>query len=145
MRQLSLSTSGSTDNLQINSEGVNNRQAFDLSRGNWDILFYSTLTLLFHASSAIGVELQISPRCFHAARNSLRAHLDFFPQYQKSQLLSDADYLNWSVLSLFARFQSVNPLTLSGFFCLPLSFRLLLLSFMLLLQRTWQMSYFLNK
>ena len=68
---------------------------FDLSRGNWDILFYSTLTLLFHACSAVGVELQISPHCFNAARNSLQAHLNFFPQYQKSQLLSDADYFNW--------------------------------------------------
>ncbi|OQE35353.1 hypothetical protein PENCOP_c013G02517 [Penicillium coprophilum] len=84
---------------QIDSEGVNNPHVFHLSRGNWDILFYSTLTLLFHASSTNGVELQISSHCFNAARNSLRAHLDFFPQYQKSQLLSDDDYFNWVLLS----------------------------------------------
>ncbi|OKL59647.1 hypothetical protein UA08_05133 [Talaromyces atroroseus] len=84
---------------QIDSEGINNPQAFYLTRGNGDIQFYSTLTLLFHASSAIGQDLQIGPHCFNAACNSLRAHLEVFPRYQKSQLLSDGDYFNWILLS----------------------------------------------
>ncbi|KAJ0422367.1 fungal-specific transcription factor domain-containing protein [Aspergillus carlsbadensis] len=67
---------------QINPEGVNGPEVFSLSRGNWEILFYSTQTLLFHASST-----------------SLRAHLDVFPRYQEAQLLSDGDYCNWILLS----------------------------------------------
>ncbi|XRM43935.1 hypothetical protein ABZX51_007091 [Aspergillus tubingensis] len=39
---------------QIDPEGVNNLQVFNMSRTNWDISFYSTLTLLLHASSTTG-------------------------------------------------------------------------------------------
>ncbi|KAL4917014.1 fungal-specific transcription factor domain-containing protein [Aspergillus aurantiobrunneus] len=74
---------------QINPEGVNGPEVFSLSGGNWEILFYSTQTLLFHASSVVGGEMQISAQCFTAAQNSLRAHLDVFPRYQESQLLSN--------------------------------------------------------
>ncbi|XHG04012.1 hypothetical protein AWENTII_007296 [Aspergillus wentii] len=84
---------------QINPDGVNGAEVFSLSRGNWEILFYSTQTLLFHASSTIGGEAQISPKSFTAARNSLCAHLDVFPRYQEAQLLSDSDYCNWILLS----------------------------------------------
>ncbi|KAL2847210.1 fungal-specific transcription factor domain-containing protein [Aspergillus pseudoustus] len=84
---------------QINAEGVNGPEVYSLSRGNWEILFYSTQTLLFHASSRVGGEVRISTQCFAAAQNSLRAHLDVFPRYQEAQLLSDADYCNWILLS----------------------------------------------
>ncbi|KAL3462826.1 fungal-specific transcription factor domain-containing protein [Aspergillus heterothallicus] len=84
---------------QINPEGVNGPKVYSLSRGNWEILFYSTQTLLFHASSTAGREVQISAQCFAAAQSSLRAHLNVFPQYQEAQLLSDADYCNWILLS----------------------------------------------
>ncbi|KAL3495481.1 hypothetical protein BJX62DRAFT_233473 [Aspergillus germanicus] len=84
---------------QINPEGVNGPEVFSLSRGNWEILFYSTQTLLFHASSTLGAEMQIRAECFAAAENSLRAHLDVFPRYQEAQLLSDGDYCNWILLS----------------------------------------------
>ncbi|PYH93987.1 hypothetical protein BO71DRAFT_450350 [Aspergillus ellipticus CBS 707.79] len=40
-----------------------------------------------------------SPPCYNAACHSLRAHLDCFPRYQGSQLLSDGDYFNWILLS----------------------------------------------
>ncbi|KAI3062566.1 transcriptional regulator family: Fungal Specific TF [Aspergillus niger] len=89
---------------QINPEGVNNILVFKLSRTNWDISFYSTLTLLLHASSKTGEESQISSRCFNAARNSLLAHLNSFPQYQSSKLLSDGEYFNWILL-----FSSLTP------------------------------------
>jgi hypothetical protein len=78
---------------QINPEGVNSARIYSLSRGNWEILFYSTQTLLFHASSGLGGG--ISAQCFAAAQSSLRAHLDVFPRYQEAQLLSAADYCNW--------------------------------------------------
>ncbi|KAL3447877.1 fungal-specific transcription factor domain-containing protein [Aspergillus insuetus] len=84
---------------RINPEGVNGSEVFSLSRGNWEILFYSTQTLLFHASSILGGEMQIRAECFAAAENSLRAHLDVFPRYQEAQLLSDGDYCNWILLS----------------------------------------------
>lgn len=87
-----------TNIIQIDPEGVNNLQVFNMSRTNWDISFYSTLTMLLHASSTTGEELQINSRCFNAARNSLLAHLNSFPQYQSSKLLSDGEYFNWSVL-----------------------------------------------
>ncbi|CEL01468.1 hypothetical protein ASPCAL01050 [Aspergillus calidoustus] len=82
---------------QINPEGVNSARIYSLSRGNWEILFYSTQTLLFHASSGLGGG--ISAQCFAAAQSSLRAHLDVFPRYQEAQLLSAADYCNWILLS----------------------------------------------
>ncbi|RAH59273.1 hypothetical protein BO85DRAFT_418572 [Aspergillus piperis CBS 112811] len=89
---------------QIDPEGVNNLQVFNMSRTNWDISFYSTLTMLLHASSTTGEELQISSRCFNAARNGLLAHLNSFPQYQSSKLLSDGEYFNWILL-----FSSLTP------------------------------------
>ncbi|BCS02993.1 uncharacterized protein AKAW2_61257A [Aspergillus luchuensis] len=89
---------------KIDPEGVNNLQVFNMSRTNWDISFYSTLTMLLHASSTTGEELQINSRCFNAARNSLLAHLNSFPQYQSSKLLSDGEYFNWILL-----FSSLTP------------------------------------
>ncbi|GFN11553.1 fungal specific transcription factor domain-containing protein [Aspergillus tubingensis] len=89
---------------QIDPEGANNLQVFNMSRTNWDISFNSTLTLLLHASSTTGEELQISSRCFNAAHNSLLAHLNSFPQYQSSKLLSDGEYFNWILL-----FSSLTP------------------------------------
>ncbi|PYH34003.1 uncharacterized protein BO87DRAFT_426275 [Aspergillus neoniger CBS 115656] len=89
---------------KIDPEGVNNLQVFNMSRTNWDISFYSTLTLLLHASSTTGEELQISSCCFNAACNSLLAHLNSFPQYQSSKLLSDGEYFNWILL-----FSSLTP------------------------------------
>ncbi|RAH80848.1 hypothetical protein BO86DRAFT_364181 [Aspergillus japonicus CBS 114.51] len=83
---------------QINAEAVNNAQVFHLSRGNWDIAYYSTLTLLHHASSATETGLYVGSPCVHAARNSLQAHLQCFPQYQDSRLLSDGEYINWILL-----------------------------------------------
>ncbi|RAL02337.1 fungal specific transcription factor domain-containing protein [Aspergillus ibericus CBS 121593] len=83
---------------QINSDGVNAPQVFNMSRGNWDISYYSTLTLLYHAASSTGPGLQISSPCFNAARNSLLAHLNCFPQYQKSNILSDGEYFHWILL-----------------------------------------------
>lgn len=82
--------------LQINSSGVNNPQVFHLSRGNWDIMFYSTLTALFRASPGPGGAVQINSQCFHAARLSLQSHLRCLPQYQETRLLSDIDYVNLS-------------------------------------------------
>ncbi|KAJ9267954.1 transcriptional regulator family: Fungal Specific TF [Paecilomyces variotii] len=64
---------------EINSSGVNNPQVFHLSRGNWDIMFYSTLTALF-------------------PRLSLQSHLRCLPQYQETRLLSDIDYVNFILL-----------------------------------------------
>jgi hypothetical protein len=95
-----------TELKQINPEEVNGPEVFSLSRGHWEILFYSTQTLLFHASSILGGEMQISAECFAAAEKSLRAHLDVFPRYQEAQLLFDGDYCSWFV-SLFI--YSYNP------------------------------------
>ncbi|KAL4901848.1 hypothetical protein BDW74DRAFT_181287 [Aspergillus multicolor] len=92
---------------QIDPTGINNPQVFAMSRGNWDISFYSTLTLLYHSSSAQtapGTGYKISTECFSAARNSLLAHLTCFPQYQTSGLLSDGEYVNWILL-----FSSLTP------------------------------------
>ncbi|PYH87092.1 hypothetical protein BO82DRAFT_324445 [Aspergillus uvarum CBS 121591] len=80
------------------TQAVNNPQVFHLSRGNWDIAYYSTLTLLHHASSATETGLFVSSPCVHAARKSLQAHLQCFPQYQDSRLLSDGEYINWILL-----------------------------------------------
>jgi hypothetical protein len=99
---------------EINPEGVNGPEVFSLSRGNWEILFYSTKTLLFHAASTTGGEMQISAQCFAAAENSLRAHLDVFPRYQEAQLLSDGDYCNWFATLSHVPFNQLVTLTIPG-------------------------------
>ncbi|CAI7573210.1 unnamed protein product [Penicillium bialowiezense] len=80
----------------IDSAGVNNEQVFALTRGNWDIMYYSTLTTLHCATSLPATE--INAACFQAARLSLEAHLRLFPKYQEAKLLSDSDYINCVLL-----------------------------------------------
>ncbi|KAL4809851.1 hypothetical protein BDV18DRAFT_156232 [Aspergillus unguis] len=92
---------------QIQSDGVNHPQVFNMSRGNWDISYYSSLTLLHYASFAgrrPGRRPRLSLLCINAARNALSAHLSCFPQFRESQLLSDGEYFNWILL-----FSSLTP------------------------------------
>ncbi|KAL3429318.1 hypothetical protein BDV09DRAFT_203046 [Aspergillus tetrazonus] len=88
---------------QIRPDGVNDPHVFAMSRGHWDISYYSTLTLLYHSSSRTSTTAaagyQIHADCLAAARSSLIAHLKCFPQYQASKLLSDGEYMNWILLS----------------------------------------------
>ncbi|CAG8267906.1 unnamed protein product [Penicillium salamii] len=63
----------------IDSTGVNNQQVFTLSRGNWDIMYYSTLTSIFRAASPQGTGSEINADCFRAARLGLKSHLSCFP------------------------------------------------------------------
>ena len=90
-------TYGGLTSFQIDDTGVNNQQVFALTRGNWDIMYYSTLTSLFRASSPPGTSTEISSSCFQSARLSLQSHLRCFPQYQEAKLLSESDYVNWYV------------------------------------------------
>lgn len=83
--------------FQIDSTGVNNQQVFTLSRGNWDIMYYSTLTSIFRAASPQGTGSEINADCFRAARLGLKSHLSCFPQYQEAKLLSESDYVNWYI------------------------------------------------
>ncbi|CAG8929165.1 unnamed protein product [Penicillium salamii] len=82
----------------IDSTGVNNQQVFTLSRGNWDIMYYSTLTSIFRAASPQGTGSEINADCFKAARLGLKSHLSCFPQYQEAKLLSESDYVNCVLL-----------------------------------------------
>ncbi|KAL4816596.1 hypothetical protein BDW67DRAFT_190813 [Aspergillus spinulosporus] len=97
-----------SDLKKIRPDGVNGPHVFAMSRGQWDISYYSTLTLLYHSSSrtstAAAAGHQVRADCLAAARSSLVAHLKCFPQYQASKLLSDGEYMNWILL-----FSSLTP------------------------------------
>ncbi|KAH6874588.1 hypothetical protein B0T10DRAFT_415193 [Thelonectria olida] len=69
-----------------------------LSRRSWDIMYYSTLTLVLRASSLSGTAMELNAQCFQAARLALGSHLTCFGKYESSEspgLLSESDYANW--------------------------------------------------
>ncbi|KAJ5757933.1 uncharacterized protein N7511_006627 [Penicillium nucicola] len=96
--------------ISIDASEVCHQQVFHLTRGNWDIMFYSTMTTLYRASKSSDPGADINSRCFQAARLSLKSHLCCFPQYQEADLLSDADYVNWVLL-----FSSFTPFIVTFF------------------------------
>lgn len=72
-------------------------EIFELSNKTWDVLHYSTLTSLLRAGSTATNGGEIGPECFEAARLSLESHLQCFPGYSDSDVLTVADYANWFV------------------------------------------------
>ncbi|KAH8424477.1 Zn(II)2Cys6 transcription factor [Aspergillus melleus] len=84
---------------EIDGSQVNHPQIYQLSRKNWDILYYSSLTSTLRASSASGSESEINSDCFKAARLALHGHLDCMPAYDETGYLSSVEYANWMLAS----------------------------------------------
>ncbi|KAH6890653.1 hypothetical protein B0T10DRAFT_537975 [Thelonectria olida] len=83
---------------KIEGSGINHPQVYELSRRSWDIMYYSTLTLVLRATSLSGAATELNTQCFQAARSALSSHLTCFGKYESSEspgLLSESDYANW--------------------------------------------------
>ncbi|KAG5817939.1 hypothetical protein H9Q74_010097 [Fusarium xylarioides] len=68
-----------------------------LSKTHWDIMYYSTLTILLRAPAMPGVGTDMTSQCFQAARLSLQSHLLAFSGYGGDKMLSKADYIDWAL------------------------------------------------
>ncbi|SCN83245.1 uncharacterized protein FFB20_07710 [Fusarium fujikuroi] len=68
-----------------------------LSKTHWDIMYYSTLTILLRAPAMPGVGTDMTSQCFQAARLSLQSHLRAFSGYGGDKMLSKADYIDWAL------------------------------------------------
>ncbi|KAF5685813.1 transcriptional regulatory [Fusarium circinatum] len=68
-----------------------------LSKTHWDIMYYSTLTILLRAPAMPGVGTDMTSQCFQVARLSLKSHLLAFSGYGGDKMLSKADYIDWAL------------------------------------------------
>lgn len=72
---------------------------FFLIYGAFDVVYYSVMTTLNRAATASGPSIEITSACYEAAKESLQAHLHFFPafrSYGNGEVL--ASYLAWILL-----------------------------------------------
>lgn len=77
---------------------MRDREVFGLSKKHWDVMYYSTMTLILIKASTTGEETGISLKCLEAARAGLQSHLACFSSYQTTNspgLLSESDYASW--------------------------------------------------
>ncbi|KAF4944251.1 hypothetical protein FSARC_14722 [Fusarium sarcochroum] len=86
--------------LRRDLESLNTARAkypalIEASRTHWDIMYYSTLTILLRAPTVPGISGEISSECFQAARLSLRCHLRCYPAFKTAVDISEADYVSW--------------------------------------------------
>lgn len=119
---------------------------FELSKKHWDVMYYSTITLVLIKASTTEAEFGISGKCLEAARAGLQSHLTCFSSYQTNSpgLVSESDYASWSVPLVPYHFYSSLTADLStgcyiSHHCthsLPFFFMLLLLIM------AWRMSVF---
>ncbi|KAH8897257.1 hypothetical protein GQ53DRAFT_837919 [Thozetella sp. PMI_491] len=82
----------------IEASKVNEPEVYELSRRAWDIMYYSTLTLVLRASSSAGEIFELDASCFQAARSALNMHLACFRKYENREapgLLTESDHANW--------------------------------------------------
>ena len=88
--------SSHTNSFQIDYSKADQPQIHELSLKTWDILYYSVLTSILRAYTSTE-DGEIGHECFTAARMCLLSHLECFPGYADSGLVTVADYANWSV------------------------------------------------
>lgn len=79
---------------------MRDHEVFELSKKHWDVMYYSTITLILIKASTTGEGSGISLKCLEVARAGLQSHLACFSSYQSTNspgLVSEADYASWSV------------------------------------------------
>ncbi|KAL1870736.1 hypothetical protein Daus18300_005056 [Diaporthe australafricana] len=77
---------------------MKDHEVFQLSKKHWDVMYYSTLTLILIKASATDENSGINQKCLEAARAGLQSHLACFSSYQTIDspgLLSESDYASW--------------------------------------------------
>ncbi|KAL4789680.1 hypothetical protein BDV19DRAFT_396742 [Aspergillus venezuelensis] len=98
----------------IDASQVNNPQIYQLSRGSWELMYYSTFVTLLRTPAAVESSsrpdgIDFASRCLQYARLSLQAHLRCFGNHRATEFLGDAEYANWVLLySSFTPFVSVS-------------------------------------
>ncbi|KAM0209936.1 hypothetical protein ACHAQD_010956 [Fusarium lateritium] len=83
---------------KIDSSQMKCHDVFQLSKKSWDVMYYSTLTLILVKETTTGDESGISLECVEAARAGLQSHLACFSSYQTTDspgLVSESDYASW--------------------------------------------------
>ncbi|KAF4332455.1 transcriptional regulatory [Fusarium beomiforme] len=81
----------------IDGSTVRFAHLLDLSMTHWDIMYYTTLTILLRAPAMPGVGTDMTSQCFQAARLSLKSYLRAFSGYGGEKMLSKADYIDWAL------------------------------------------------
>jgi hypothetical protein len=79
---------------------MRDHQVFELSKKHWDVMYYSTLTLILIKAPTTDEESEINLKCLAAARAGLNGHLACFSSYQTDDspgLVSESDYASWLV------------------------------------------------
>uniref|UniRef100_A0A0D2XKV7 Xylanolytic transcriptional activator regulatory domain-containing protein n=1 Tax=Fusarium oxysporum (strain Fo5176) TaxID=660025 RepID=A0A0D2XKV7_FUSOF len=74
---------------------MKDHKVFELSKKSWDVMYYSTLTLILIKATTTDEESGISLKCVEAARAGLQSHLICFSSYQTIDspgLVSESDY-----------------------------------------------------
>ncbi|KAL6918811.1 hypothetical protein FSST1_002837 [Fusarium sambucinum] len=82
---------------KLDSSQMKDQEVFELSKKNWDVMYYSTLTLIL-VKATTDEESGISLKCVEAARAGLQSHLACFCSYQTYDspgLVSESDYASW--------------------------------------------------
>ncbi|WAO93409.1 Zn(2)-C6 fungal-type domain-containing protein [Fusarium falciforme] len=83
---------------EIDSTQMKQPQVFELSQKSWDIMYYSTMTLILITAPTTEEEAGVSQACLQAARAGLRCHLACFSSYQTADspgLVSEGEYASW--------------------------------------------------
>lgn len=73
---------------------------FELSKKHWDVMYYSTVTLVLIKASTTDEDTEISQKCLQAARAGLESHLTCFSSYQTTNSpgsVSESEYASWLV------------------------------------------------
>ncbi|KAJ4252802.1 hypothetical protein NW762_010708 [Fusarium torreyae] len=85
---------------KLDSSQMKDHEVFVLSKKNWDVMYYSALTLILMKATTTDEESGISLECVEAARAGLQSHLVCFSSYQAIEspgLVSESDYASWLV------------------------------------------------
>ncbi|RSL49833.1 hypothetical protein CEP54_012235 [Fusarium duplospermum] len=87
-----------TELCEIDSTKMKQPEVFELSQKSWDIMYYSTMTLILIKAPTTEEEVGVSQACLEAARAGLRCHLACFSSYQTADspgLVSEGEYASW--------------------------------------------------
>ncbi|WJG34608.1 uncharacterized protein FOBCDRAFT_213798 [Fusarium oxysporum Fo47] len=83
---------------KLDSSQMKDHKVFELSKKSWDVIYYSTLTLILIKATTADEESGIRLKCVEAARAGLQSHLICFSSYQTIDspgLVSESDYASW--------------------------------------------------
>lgn len=84
----------------IDKSGAYRKDLFDITFAPANIVYHSILTLIHRGTSQSESASDISPACYEAAHQGLRAHLEYYPQLNALGHDALCSYAIWSVTSI---------------------------------------------